>query len=293
MIEHLRHMAIFAQVVDSGSFRGAARAVGVAPSRISETVSELENFLGVTLLYRTTRKLSMTNEGRMLHARVVEMLRSAEAGLNELNIVSTEPAGALRISMPAFLSTSALATRIAEFSRQYPQVDLSINLTDQRRDILAGGFDVSIRAGQMGDSSMMSRKIGESARALVAGARYVTDRNMPDDPSQLEDWDWIRYRNRPDRTTLTGPDGQSVRITGRSRLEVDSIDALYHFTCQNLGATVVPEHLAARGEADGKLVRLLPDWTLPPIGYFAVWPDTSRRENLTLLFVRFLTDTLP
>ena len=79
------------------------------------------------------------------------------------------------------------------------------------------------------------------------------------------------------------------RVLGQARLEADSIDALYHFTCQNLGATVLPEHLAARGEATGKLVRLLPDWRLIPLGFFAVWPDTSRRESLTLLFVRFVT----
>ncbi len=99
MIEHLRHMAIFARVVDEGSFRAAAKTIGLAPSRISQTVSDLESFLGVTLLYRTTRKIALTNEGRMFYARVVDMMRSAEAGLNELNALSLEPVGALRISL--------------------------------------------------------------------------------------------------------------------------------------------------------------------------------------------------
>ena len=100
MIDHLRQMAIFARVVDEGSFRGAAKDIGLAPSRISETVSELETYLGTTLLYRTTRKITLTNEGRMFYGRVVEMLRSAETGLNELNALSLDPVGALRISMP-------------------------------------------------------------------------------------------------------------------------------------------------------------------------------------------------
>ena len=290
MIEHLRHMAVFARVVDEGSFRAAAKAIGLAPSRVSETVSDLENFLGVTLLNRTTRKIALTNEGRMFYAHVADMLHSAENGLNELNALSLEPVGALRVSMPAFMSSSSLATAIAEFVRSHPQVALSISFTDGRTDLLEDGFDVNIRAGWLDDSSMMSRKLGESERALVVGAKYASARPRPEHPSDMEDWDWIRYKHRSDITTLHGPDGETVKLLGQARLEADSIDALYHFTLQNLGATVLPEHLAARGEASGKLVRLLPDWRLIPLGFFAVWPDTSRRESLTLLFVRFVAE---
>jgi DNA-binding transcriptional LysR family regulator len=290
VIEHLRHMAIFARVVDEGSFRAAAKAIGLAPSRVSETVSDLENFLGVTLLYRTTRKLALTNEGRMFYARAAEMLRSAESGLNELNALSLDPVGALRVSMPAFLSSSTLATAIAEFVRRHPQVAVSISFSDERKDLLEEGYDVTIRAGWLDDSSMMSRKLGESERALVVGVGYAATRPRPNHPSDMEDWDWIRYKHRPDYTTLQSPNAETAKVLGQSRLEVDSIDALHHFALQNLGATVLPEHLAARGEADGKLVRLLPDWRLTPLGYYAVWPDTSRRESLTLLFVRFIAD---
>ena len=290
MIEYLRHMAIFAKVVDEGSFRAAAKAIGLAPSRVSEKVSDLESYVGVTLLYRTTRKIALTNEGRMFYAHVAEMLRSAESGLNELNALSLEPVGALRVSMPAFLSTSALATAIAEFVRQHPQVAVSVSYTDERKDLLEDGFDVNIRVGWLDDSSMMSRKLGESDRALVAGAKYASTRPQPTHPSDLEGWDWLRYKYRPDYTTLLGPEGKTAKVLGQARLEADSIDALYHFTCQNLGVTVLPEHLAARGEARDELVRLLPEWRLIPLGYFAVWPDTSRRESLTLLFVRFIAE---
>lgn len=290
MIEHLRHMAIFARVVDEGSFRAAAKAIGLAPSRVSETVSELEAYLGVTLLYRTTRKIALTNEGRLFYARVAEMLRSAENGLNELNALSLEPVGALRVSMPAFMSSSSLATAIAEFVRRHPQVALSVSFTDARTDLLEDGYDVNIRAGWLDDSSMMSRKLGETERALVAGTGYAATRPRPSHPSEMEDWDWLRYKHRSEYTTLHGAEGETVKVLGQARLEVDSVDALYHFTVQNLGATVLPEHLAARGEAEGKLVRLFPDWRLIPLGLFAVWPDTSRRESLTLLFVRFVAD---
>lgn len=283
-------MAVFARVVDEGSFRGAARAIGVAPSRISQTVSDLEEYLGVTLLYRTTRKIALTNEGRIFYARVAEMLRSAEVGLNELNALSLEPVGALRVSVPAFMSSSRLSTAIARFIQLHPNVALSVCYSDHRLGLLEDGFDLNIRVGWLDDSSMMSRKLGQLERELVAGTDYALARPVPQRPADLEEWDWIRYQQRSDVIELTAPDGTAEKVTGGSQIQVDNVDALYHFATRNVGATILPSHLAERGIATGELVRLLPDWTLRPLGVFAVWPDTSRRENLTLLFVRFLAE---
>ncbi|MHA3979281.1 LysR family transcriptional regulator [Halovulum sp. GXIMD14794] len=288
MIDHLRNMAVFARVVDEGSFRAAAKSIGLAPSRVSQTVSDLEHHLGVTLLYRTTRKIALTNEGRILHARVTEMLRSAETGINELNALSDEPTGTLRVSMPAFLSASRFSTAIAEFTRRHAHVSLSVSCTDHRRDLLEDGFDVNIRAGWLDDSSMMSRKLDVIERSLVVGADYARARPAVSHPSDLEDWDWIRYQQRSDAAELTTASGEKARVLGQSRLSVDSVGALYHFTCRNHGVTILPAFLAEQGEASGDLVRLLPDWSLRPLGIYAVWPDNSRRNNLTLAFVRFL-----
>ncbi|MEO1637915.1 MAG: LysR family transcriptional regulator [Pseudomonadota bacterium] len=288
MIDHLKQMAIFARVVDEGSFRAAAKDIGLSPSRVSETVSDLEDYLGATLLHRTTRKIALTNEGRMLYARVSDMMKSAEAGLNELNGLSHEPVGALRIAMPAFLTAGPLTTAIASFMKLHPNVAFSVSYTDNRLDLIEDGFDLSIRAGWLDDSSMMSRKFAEGQRNLVAGKNYARNRPRPERPSDMEDWDWLRYKNRSDTTQFKHPDGRDERVTGRSQIEVDSIDALYHLATEDLGATVLPSFLADRGIAAGKLVRLLPEWKLEPIGIYAVWPDKSRRESLTLLFVRYL-----
>lgn len=290
MIDHLRHMAIFARVVDEGSFRGAARDLGLAPSRVSQTVSELEDRLSVTLLYRTTRKIALTNEGRVFYARVVEMLRSAETGLNELNALSLEPVGALRISVPAFLSSSGLSTAIGEFVRRHPHVALSVSYTDHPVGLIHDGYDMNIRLGWLDDSSMMSRKLGEYERVLVAGMDYAASRPTPVHPTDLEDWDWLGYEHRSSTLELMSQDGKTVKVDGNSQMQVDSMDALYHFTTQNLGVTVLPRYLAERGLQSGAFVRLLPQWGLRPLGCYAVWPDKSRRENLTLLFVRFLSD---
>ncbi len=290
MIDHLRQMAIFASVVDEGSFRAAAKTIGLAPSRISETVSELETYLGTSLLYRTTRKITLTSEGRMFYARVVDMLHSAEAGLNELNALSLDPVGALRISIPAFLTTGPLSTAVANFARLHPNVAFSVAYTDHPVDLIEGGFDLNIRVGWLDDSAMMSRKLADGTRVLVAGTDYARQRPSPKRPSDLEDWDWIRYQQRADTTKFTSPSGQTEEVTGQAQIEVDSIDAVYHFAVQNMGATILPSFLAERGIVAGTLVQLLPGWELRPLGIYAVWPDKSRRESLALLFIRFLAE---
>lgn len=290
MIDHLRQMAIFARVVDEGSFRAAAQSIGLAPSRISETVSELETYLGVTLLYRTTRKITLTNEGRIFYTRVVEMLRSAEAGLNELNTLSLDPVGSLKISIPAFLTQGPLSNAIAEFAQKHPNVAFSVNYSDLPVKMVEERFDMTIRVGWLEDSTMMSRKLAEGERVLVAGTKYARGLKKPKRPSDLEDWDWIRYRQRPDTTEFTSSKGEVETVTGKAQIEVDSIEAVYHFATMNMGATILPSFLAERGIKSGEFVRLLPDWSLRRLGIYAVWPDKSRRESLALLFIRFLAE---
>lgn len=290
MIDHLKQMAVFARVVDEGSFRAAARDLNLAPSRISEMVSDLEAYLGVTLLYRSTRKIALTSEGRIFYASVVEMLRSAEAGLNELNALSVEPAGALAVSVPSFMASSALSAAMASFMRQHPLVSLSLTYTDRPVGLLDDGYDINIRVGWLDDSSLMARKLGEEDRVLVAGTHYAASQDRPKHPRDLEAWDWIRYEQRAEMLEFTPPRGKAVKLRGASRLQVDSVEALYTFTCQSLGVTALPQHLARRGIEAGDLVQLLPEWKLRPLGFFAVWPDKSRRESLTLLFVRYLAE---
>ncbi|MEO9863080.1 MAG: LysR family transcriptional regulator [Yoonia sp.] len=292
MINHLKHMAVFARVVDKGSFRAAAQDLGVAPSRVSQTITDLESYLGTTLLYRTTRKLALTGEGRTLYRRVTEMLRSAEAGFNEINANTNDPVGALRVSVPAFLAMSDLSTAMANFIKRYPNVALSLYYNDRKVEIIENGFDLAIKAGSLADSAMMSRKLGAIPRALVAGVEYAAARPVPQRPKDLENWDWIQYQQRSDTVDLLSEKGKMEKVGGQSQIEVDSVNALYHFAQQNVGTTVLTENLAAQGVASGALVRLLPKWRPPDIDLHAVWPDSSRRENLTLLFVRFLADEL-
>jgi len=288
MIEKLRAMAIFSTVVEQGTFRGAALFLGLAPSRVSETVSDLEKDLGVTLLYRSTRQLSLTHEGRLLHDKVQDMLASAESGLDALNPSTTEPQGALRVTAPAFATQTGLMDAIAGFAKAYPKVSLAIDFSDNARELIRESFDVAIRAGWLKDSELLARNIGHAERMLVVSPAYLEGRRLPQHPGELEGWDWIRFAVRSDQTDLTSASGDVVKVKGKSTVTVNSADALYEFATRGLGVTAIPENLACRGFARGELVQLLPEWSLKPLGLYAVWPNQSRRENLTLLFVRFL-----
>ncbi|ASM52303.1 hypothetical protein PESP_b0792 [Pseudoalteromonas espejiana DSM 9414] len=178
-------MAIFSKVVAASSFRIAAKELGIAPSRVSHSVSDLEQFLGVTLLHRTTRKLSLTPEGEKFYTHVENITKHAEAGLNEINSVGDEPIGTLKISLPAFLASSEISAAIAEFVQIYPKVNLSLNYTDQVVNIMDEGLDLSIRVGWLADSSLMARKIGESKRLLVASSTYAKKHKIPEHPNDL------------------------------------------------------------------------------------------------------------
>jgi DNA-binding transcriptional LysR family regulator len=275
-------------VVAGGSFRIAAKELGIAPSRVSHSVSDLEQFLGVTLLHRTTRKLSLTPEGEKFYAHVENITKHAEAGLNEINSVGDEPVGSLKISLPAFLASSEISAAIAEFVQTYPKVNLSLNYTDQVINIMDEGLDLSIRVGWLEDSSLMARKIGESKRFLVASSKYASKHQPPTHPNDLKQWDWVHFSMRGSTVDFTSPNGEVVCICEKSRVNVNSALAISHFVSENLGLGILPENLVKKQLAQEELIHILPNWQLKPLGYYAVWPNNARRENLTLLLVRFL-----
>ena len=288
MIEKLRSMAIFAAVVDQTSFRGAAQKLGLAPSRVSEVVSSLEAELGVTLLYRTTRQISLTHEGRLLYEKTQEMLEAAELGLDAISSVSKEPSGSLRVSAPAFVAQTHVMEAFSKFADKYPHVDLTFDFSDEATNLIKDGYDVAIKAGRLTESELLSRKIATTQRILVASPSYASTKEIPSRPEDVEAWDWVGFVMRSGPTLMTGPGGEKVSINGKTRVMVNSVEALYEFTSHGLGVTAIPEHFARRGFERGDLVHILPDWSLSQIGLYALWPNQSRRENLTTLFVRFL-----
>jgi DNA-binding transcriptional LysR family regulator len=128
-------------------------------------------------------------------------------------------------------------------------------------------------------------------RLLVCSPSYLENKRPVIHPSDLEEWDWIRFVMRPAKTELMSKTGEEINVVGRSNLSVNSADSLYELAARGMGVTAIPENLACRGFERGDLVHVLPDWSLRPLGMHVIWPNQARRENLTLLFVRFLADS--
>lgn len=288
MIDDLRAMAIFATVAETGSFSAAGRQLRLATSGISQHVTKLEDRLGVTLFYRSTRSLSLTHDGRRLLEHAQRMIAAAEDGLNSIVDISNEPAGALTVTLPAFMIDSPYETAIWDFMRRYEAVAVTTRYLDRNFDLVAEGIDLALRMGEMPDSALRSRRLGNFGRKLVCAPSYLEGLPSMETPNDIRSFDFIAMDGLPDQLSLTKAGQEEIVQTNRSRVLVDNFTALRSALRAGLGVQRVPETVAEDDLKSGKLIELLPDWTIPDLGTYGVWPDTSRRSSLTKKLVEHI-----
>lgn len=288
MINELRAIAIFAKTVETGSFRAAAKTLKLSPSVVSHHISLLEERLGVTLLYRSTRQLSLTHEGTELFASAKAIIVAAESGLNAIACRSTEPSGSLSVAMPAFFARSALFNDIATFALALPKIALSIHFSDLKQDLIREGTDLAIRIGRPEDSALKAKKLFDMKRTLVASASYVAARGTTRCPDDLAQWDWIGLKMMRNSKTLSAADGQQSQLDFTPRITVDSVDAVCQLALDGLGLATPPLFLVERDMAEGRLVDPLPGWQVEPLSVYAVWPANASKESLTFRLIQFL-----
>ena len=294
MIDYLRHIAIFTRVVQEGSFAKAAKSLGIAPSRVSESVSKLEHYVGFSLITRTTRKISLTSEGRTIYETTSGIMENAQRGLNALKDASSAPMGSLRITAPTYLSATLLAPAIGRFVALNPRVHISADFTDRGIDPVKDGYDLSIQSGPFDGRTVTSKALGRFERAIAVGKGYRAKQPDLHHPQELTKWDWINYRHPKRNYELTSSTGEVIKliVKDQARLQVDNMEALYAFVCMDAGVTVMPLGLVQRGIEEGKLDRLFEDWELPKVQYSAIWPDKSNHANLAAVFAEFLAVSL-
>lgn len=292
MLDQLRAIAVFAKTVETGSFRGAARAFGLSPSVVSHHVSQLEARLGVALLYRSTRRLTLTSDGAKLFTAARTMVAAVEDGLDLMASRSREPTGHLSVTAPAVLMSGPLVDDFADFARHFPKVSLSIKFTDTPLDLIRDGFDVAIRMGFLEDSSLKSKKLFDVERKLIAAAAYVAANRPPLKPKDLVGWDWIRLESRPPQAKFTSRAGRRQQIEFSPRIIVDSGQSLLELARHGLGLVMVPAFVAETDLRQGTMVEVLPGWRLDAAGVHAVWPPNAPRSGLTMRFVTFLENRI-
>ena len=290
MIDRLRQMAIFAKTIDHGSFRGAARELRLSPSVVSHHISQLEEHLGVALIYRSTRKLTLTGEGERLLIATRAMLEAAEGELMRLSVQASEPSGELRLTVPSVLANSRFTDAIAACSIAYPRIRLWLDYSDARRDLIDDGFDIAIRMGLDGRNTATSRVLFQVGRKLVASVPYLASRPAVTHPRQLQDWDWlalspVQHAPLSFRKKRVRP----VAIKPEPRIFSNDAQALYRLARGGAGLAIVPEFLAEDDVDAGQVAYLLPDWEVPPIDVFAAWPANVPRNGLVRLILEELS----
>jgi DNA-binding transcriptional LysR family regulator len=289
MIDELRALAVFARTVECGSFRAAAKALALSPSVVSHHVSGLEQRLGVALLYRSTRHLSVTSDGAALYDSARAMLLAAEEGLDGISGRSRQPSGRFRMTMPAFFARSDLIGSVAAFAAEFPKVSLTIGFSDEARDLVREGIDLAIRVGDLKDSGLKSTRLFDMRRTLVAAPAVIAARRKPRHPDDLRDWEWIGLSMRADAKTFVSRKAERVEVAFAPRVVVDSVDAACQFAAAGLGLAAPPAFLAAPEIASGRLLEVLPTWQVTSLGVYGLWPANASMESLTRRFVGFLT----
>jgi DNA-binding transcriptional LysR family regulator len=292
MLDELRAMAIFAKTVEAGSFRGAARALGLSASVVSHHVAQLEARLDVVLLYRSTRRISLTGEGEKLLEASRAMIAAAESGLSQMTSTSKSPSGRLSVAAPAALISSRLLDDLAAFASALPHVRLTAHFSDAPLNLIGEGIDVAIRAGSLADSNLKSKKLFEMPRRLVASKEYLASRPSPRSPGDLAEWDWIKLRSRPAHALLRSAAGKEVRVEFASRLVVDNAEAMLQFSRRGLGLATPPLAMVEPDLRLGRMVEVLPRWRLEAPSVYAVWPANAPRSGLGMRLISFLEERL-
>lgn len=289
MIEDYRALAIFVAVADAGSFSGASRRLRLSTSVVSHHISRLEKKLGVSLFFRSTRSLSLAPEGNAILEHARKMVQAGEAALDVLGGAGDQPVGALRISVPAFGYSNKVHQSIWSFAAKQPMVALSINYSDARADLVKDGYDLALRLGVLPDSSLKCRRIGDLHRIMVCAPSYLAKRKEVNSLEALNECEFISVSMIPDSFSLLQGDNVINFEPENVRLEVDSVAAAKSAILAGLGVRQLPLDDIEEELADGSLVRLLPEWSSPVVGVYAVWPDVGPQKHLTRLLIDHLS----
>jgi len=276
MSDRIQQLTVFTRAADGGSFSRAARELGLSQPSVSRIVNELEARLGVKLVLRTTRRLTLTDAGAAFLARARRVLSELEhaeevaRGIDSLR-------GTIRVALPVLFGTRAVIPRLPEFLARYPELHLTLMLADERQDLIVEGADVAIRFGPLGDSAFGARKIATTERWVAATPAYLQARGVPRTPGDLAQHDCIFGPGGFGRTRWTfARAGKTVSVPVRGRVRTDSAAGLFACLMAGMGIAIASDVMSAPEIESGTLVRLLPGWAMERADVYAVFPAGPR-----------------
>jgi DNA-binding transcriptional LysR family regulator len=288
-MDRFQEMRVFAGVVDAGSFVRAADELAVSKAAVSRVVADLEARLGVRLLHRTTRRLSLTGEGEVFHLRCKELLAAVQEAESEVTERSGRAVGTLKVTAPVTFGLLHLAPLWPGFLAAHPELALEVNLSDRQVDLVEEGVDLAVRIARLESSSLVSRQLSSTRLVLCASKRYLRAKGTPRQPKDLTRHDVLAYSllAMGDAWEFEGPQGP-VTVRVNPRVRTNSGDTCRAMALRGAGIILQPMFMVEDDLNSGALVELLPKYRSIEFGIYAVYP--SRKHVLPK--VRLLIDYL-
>ena len=288
-MDRLANMEAFVRVADTKSFSEAARRLRSSKSLVSRQVAALEAELGVRLFHRTTRSLSLTEEGRGYHAQVARILTEIDEANLSVSKSQAAPRGRLRVSAPMSFGILHIGPAIHDFLSRYPEVELDLSLNDRFVDVVDEGFDLAIRVGRLSDSSLIARKLGQYRMMLCASQTYLKQQDAPRDPDDLKkhqclcystnslvpEWQFVSKDRKPWSVQINGP------------LHANNGDVLRAAALQGLGIVYLPSFIVGPDVQASTLASLLPEFVPTGTAIHAVYPHSRHLLPKVRAFIDF------
>lgn len=289
-------MVIFTQVVECGSFSGAAIATGHSNSYISKTLNKLEARVGVRLLNRTTRSISLTPEGQVYYEQCQQLVLDAHDAVSLLTQSHIEPKGVLKVSCPTSFAENHLQDVMSTFMHRYPKVNLVLDLNDRHVDLVQDGFDLVIRAtDKLAESSLVCRKIYSCKAYTVASHDYLKRSGVPQSPEQLSEHQCICYSNlkQAHKWVYNHNNGTDSQVEVTAKLLCNSASMELAMVLAGHGICRLPEFVMENALKDNKLAILFDDYITPTIDVFAIYPSRKHLSPKVRSFIDILVEKMP
>jgi len=293
-MDSLTDIVVFVRVVDDGSFTRAAERLKLSRSVVSKYVTRLEGRLGARLLNRTTRRLSLTEAGRIFYERSRRGLQDIEEAEAEVSRLQEKPRGVLRINSPMSFGILHIAPALPEFLAQHPEVSVEMNLDDRVVDVIEEGFDVSIRIAEMPDSSLIARRLAPCRHVIVAAPAYLEKHGTPRTPEDLRDHNIISfsYQTSAYDWHFISPDNKQVSVPVSGSMQANNSLALREALLRGVGITRTPTFVVGKDVQDGHLLSILGNYRTLEVSIYLVYPQRRHLSPKVRAFVDFMADRI-
>lgn len=291
-MDKLTSMLVFTKVAKAGSFASAAKELGLSRAMATKHVMQLENGLGIRLLNRTTRNLSLTEVGMVYLERCLQILDEMEEMEIAVTRLQTEPRGTLKVNATPFFGAYHLAPAIAAYMEAFPDVNVELVLQAGYIDLIEEGFDLAIHLDEMRDSSLIARKLGSSQRVVCGSPGYFKKHGIPRTPDDLRKHNCLVNSSLPPRDqwqfSIPGGETTVVKVTGN--MEANVADALRMAAINGLGLILLPTYMVGQDIRKGRLNPVLTDYVPAPLEIHAVYPHRKHLSAKVRTFVDFLSE---